>query len=164
VVEEYKEIIKAAFREFINQRILTRLDIQIQPTPKPVSETPPAYASPRDEAQSIQTTDREIAVFSWIQRRLCFMVQDQDMFELISELKYRDYQGKFVIYFRQERKGRICEYYDRDVTNDNRPYRFAFPQDITGLPRDVEVKNLNELDSFLLLAFQTRVKFLGGSN
>jgi hypothetical protein len=56
--------------------------------------------------ERILTTAIEIAVFNWTKQRLAFLVRDEALFGEIEQLEYRDYQGKFVVYYRRERKGR----------------------------------------------------------
>lgn len=82
------------------------------------------------------------------------------LFERISDLRYRDYQGKFVIYFKQERKGRICEFFDRGAPDTTAVFRFAFPQDVAGVPRELEVRSLSEIDGPLMALFRARVEVL----
>ncbi|MFG1214968.1 type I restriction endonuclease [Xanthobacter flavus] len=152
-LDEYRPVIQAAFREFINRQILHRLDL-----PKPDQAAPAAAAEPPAPmpapADAIVTTERELEVFRWVQQRLAFLVRDDALFAEIKSVDYRDYQGKFVVFYKMERKGRIFEFIESKVAPG---YRFIFPED-SGLPQgDITVQSLVEIDAPLIASFKARV-------
>lgn len=125
---EYQDLICRAFREFVNQRIFQRLDLpekEKEPekvvviAPDPVSAAGIAKA---DDA--IVTTDRELKVFDYTKRRLSFLVKDNDLFDQIDKIDHRDYKGKFVVFYKKERAGRLFEFYD----GLSPEYKFDFGQ------------------------------------
>lgn len=154
-LDEYRPIIQAAFREFINRQILHRLDL-----PKP-EQAPPADVapvSPPTPSDAIVTTERELQVFQWTLQRLAFLVRDDGLFGEIRSIEYRDYQGKFVVFYKKERKGRLFEFIETKTVPG---YRFIFPEESGLSPTDVVVQELTEIDAPLIATFKARVTSLG---
>lgn len=138
-IEGYRSIAKAAFNDVFTSNVLKRLDITPTP-PKAIprvdtlSESPssPAQALPNTSASAIVTTDAEIEAFESVRRRLAFLSSGNNaLFNSIEDVKFRDYQGKMVVFFKQERKGRLLDITEsRDGTinfwindgNENTPF------------------------------------------
>ncbi|MFS8036564.1 type I restriction endonuclease [Xanthobacter sp. AM11] len=152
-LEEYRPVIQGAFREFINRQILHRLDL---PKPEPVIPGGAGVAEPAPPPgpDPIVTTEREIEVFNWTLKRLAFLVRDDSLFSEISSIDYKDYQGKFVVFYKMERKGRLFEFMEGKAGNG---YRFIFPEESGLTPADVTVKTLADIDAPLLATFRARV-------
>ncbi len=153
-LDEYRPVIQSAFREFINRQILHRLDL-----PKPDQPTPPEPATPPPPAvpAPIDTTEREMEVFRWTLQRLAFLVRDDGLFAEIGAIAYRDYQGKFVVFYKKERKGRLFEFVESKTAPG---YRFIFPEESALAETDITVQALTEIDAPLLAAFRARVAAL----
>jgi hypothetical protein len=144
-------VIQAAFREFINRQILHRLDLPKPEQPQPVETTqpiPPAAVDP------IVTTEREMLVFKWTLQRLAFLVRDDSLFAEIAAIDYRDYQGKFVVFYKKERKGRLFEFIESKTAPG---YRFIFPEESELPQADITVSALTDIDGALLAMFKARV-------
>ena len=153
-LDEYRPVIQSALREFINRQILHRLDLPKPDQPQPAAPTPADAAPAASAPEPIVTTERELEVFRWTQQRLAFLVRDDTLFAEIAAIDYRDYQGKFVVYYRMERKGRLFEFIESRTAAG---YRFVFPEE-AGLPQaDITVQSLTEIDAPLLAAFRARV-------
>lgn len=151
-LDEYRPVIQAAFREFINRQILHRLDLPKPDQPQP-PEPPPGPQSP-PPIDAIVTTEREMQVFKWTLQRLAFLVRDDGLFAEIAAIDYRDYQGKFVVLYKKERKGRLFEFIESKTAPG---YRFIFP-DESELPQtDITVSALPDIDAPLLATFKARV-------
>ena len=111
-LDEYRELVRTAFREFINQQILQRLDIPNKDTaavvaaPQPASEAVPANVKPEER---IATTEAELEVFRWVQQRLAFLVDNDNPSREISNVSYRDYQGKFAVFYKMDGKDDFSE-------------------------------------------------------
>ncbi|WP_337996075.1 type I restriction endonuclease [Oleispirillum naphthae] len=152
-LSEYQDIVKVAFREFINLRILQRLDISTKESEK--TSTPPTTTPelPADSAPSsgIITTETEIEAFHYAKERLAFLVRDEDMFSKISEIQYRDYLGKFIVFYKKERKGRLFEFLEN---KDNHKYTFIFPD---GSEFSGDDLSSVQIDKPLLETFQKRL-------
>ena len=117
---EYQDLIRSAFRELINLRILKRLDL-------PTNEAGPVEVAPVEPSSvkaedRIVTTATELTVLNYAKRRLAFLVKDEALFGEIEQITYRDYQGKFVAYYRKERKGRLFDF----VEGESPKYKFYF--------------------------------------
>ncbi|WP_162176805.1 MULTISPECIES: type I restriction enzyme HsdR N-terminal domain-containing protein [Acidiphilium] len=150
---EFREITRSAFREFINLRILQRLDIpakdkelekSLSPTESPVSE----ITVKTDEA-SLPTAS-ELEVFNYVKRRLAFLVKENNMFEEIENIEFRKYKGKFVVFHKRERAGRLFDLYE----SKTKKYSFDFG---TGAGGETSTDNLLEIDSPLSAIFAKRV-------
>lgn len=157
-LDEYRPVIQAAFREFINRQILHRLDLPKpdQPAPAPAA---PAEA-PAPAADAIVTTERELEVFRWTQKRLAFLVRDDALFAEIAAVDYKDYQGKFVVFYKMERKGRLFEFIESRTSNG---LRFIFPEEGGLAQADITVQSLAEIDGPLLKTFCARVAAIAKS-
>jgi hypothetical protein len=151
---EYQEIIRGAFSEFINLRILRRLDLPSKESERSVLVQEPIAVEPVLPVKAedkIVTTELELEVFARIKQRLAFLVRDEALFREIEHLGFRDYQGKFVVFYRRERKGRMFDM----MEGENPRIRITFA-DGTEVTAD-KVMNLN-LDKPLLASFQKRVE------
>lgn len=60
-------------------------------------------------AERIVTTERELAVYRYICRRLAFLSTSEQQFAAIEDVKFRDYIGKFAVYYQNIRKGRLLD-------------------------------------------------------
>lgn len=120
---EYQELVRGAFREFINVHILRRLDLPSRETEK--SATTDTVVESRFQTQPVErvvTTETELAVFNFVKQRLAFLVKNEDLFREIDRIGYKDYQGKFVVFYAKERKGRIFDL----VEGDSPKFRLSF--------------------------------------
>ena len=151
---EFSDLTKSAFREFVNLKILRRLDL---PTKEIESEKPvSALETMSGEAggltlhnDGIVTTDVELSVFNFAKRRLSFLVKDELLFEEIENIAYRNYRGKFVVFFKKERSGRLFEFYE----NGKKTYRFDFGDN----GGEILTDKLADIDRLLVAAFAKRV-------
>ncbi|MGD9617287.1 MAG: type I restriction endonuclease [Alphaproteobacteria bacterium] len=149
---EYQEMVRAAFREFTNIRILQRLDLPQKETEKAekasqVAQTDGADNGPQPQTKTI-LTEVELDVFAYMKRRLAFLVKDENIFREIDNIEYRDYQGKFVVFYRRERKGRLFDFFEGGAPK----YKFLFPDGI-----EVAGDDLGAIDAPLLSIFKRRL-------
>ena len=150
---EFSELTKSAFREFVNLKLLRRLDL---PTKEIESEKPvSALETMSGEAggltlnsDGIVTTDLELSVYNYTKRRLSFLIKDESLFEEIENIEYRDYRGKFVVFFKKERAGRLFDFYE----NGKKKYWFDFGDSGGEFLTD----KLTEIDSLLMSVFSKR--------
>jgi hypothetical protein len=160
-LEDYKSIVQRAFHEFIYQNILLRLSI---PKPEPETESEsgqePKPANPERNDSKINTTETELAVFRWVQQRLAFLVRDDLLYGEIRNIGFRDYQSKFVIYYKKERKGRLFDFIEGKGDEQSPKYHFIFPDDATEGSKDISTNELKDIDIVLLASFRTRVHAL----
>lgn len=115
-IDSFREISKAAFKDVFNASVLRKLDISSSVPTAPqklVSGEAPAVASVPVEPQSekgIVTTAAELAAFESVKLRLAYLVSgDAELFKKLIKVQYRDYQGKMLVYYGMERKGRLLD-------------------------------------------------------
>ena len=63
--------------------------------------------------QRIVTSEHELAIVSYVRRRLAFLVPEEALFNAIDRVEYKDYVGKLVMYYVNESKGRLFDYIER---------------------------------------------------
>jgi hypothetical protein len=152
-LSEFRDITRSAFREFVNLRILQRLDIpakdkelekSIAPHEPAVAE---AVAKPDDV---IVPSPLELEVFHYIKRRLAFLVKEDNLFDEIDNIEHRKYKGKFVVFHKRERAGRLFDFYE----GKTKKYTFDFGQGTGG---EVPTDKLSEIDKVLASIFSKRV-------
>ena len=149
---EFTDLTRAAFREFINFRILQRLDL---PTSEIDSEktTPAAeiVALATDAGQNAELTPSpiDLKTIEYIKQRLAYLVKDDTLFREIEHLHHRKYARKLVVYYKRERAGRLLDFYEGRGGKS----MFDFGQD----GGEVKPEKLPDIDTFLLAAFKKRV-------
>ncbi len=89
-------------------------------------------------------------VFHFVKRRLSFLVKDDHLFEEINYIEYRDYKGKFVVFYKKERSGRIFDFTEGGVKR----YNFDFGDQAGGV---LSTDKLVDIDTALLTIFTKRV-------
>jgi len=152
---DFQELVGSAFREFVNVKILQRLELT-KASPSAVSTQPDPVAAnteptKNDEARLPSQTELEVAAF--VKRRLAFLVDDETLFDALEKIGYHDYQGKFVVYFQKERLGRLFDFFEGGLRGPK--YRFAFAD----IPEEVTTHKLagSVIDAPLLQVFKRRV-------
>ena len=143
-IEEYQPLLQEAFKEFINHHILKRLSLE--PEDK-VMAVPIEKASAEPVETKVIITPLERKLFSYVRQRLAFLVKDETLYAGISEIEYRDYQGKFVIFFRKERKGRLLDF----IENADGSMRVMFADG-----PDRIISDFSEIDEPLLAIYARR--------
>lgn len=149
---DFRELTRSAFREFVNLRILQRLDL---PTKEKEQEKQIVLA----EAASIENlpkaddsaavTPLEVEVFNYVKRRLSFLVREDRLFDEIDSVDQRKYKGKFVVFYKRERLGRLFDFYEGGA----KKYLFDFGQ----ADGEVSTDKLADIDKMLLAVFIQRV-------
>lgn len=158
VLDEYKPLISQAFKEYVAEQIISRLDLPKKDatdrSPVVQSTTPFPTATPAS-VDGIVTTNTERAVYDWALRRLAFLVKDDNLFREIEKIEYRDYHSRFAVFYKQERAGRLFTF---NEAKKSPIHRFEFPGSIT-----VNTDNLFDIDAPLLDSFRKAVASLGAS-
>lgn len=150
---EFQELVGAAFREFVNVKILQRLELTKAAPSTPIQPDAVSVAEAADDSHSIITTEVELHVFRFAKQRLAFLVKDERLFDAIDKVKYVDRKGKFVVYYERERRGRLFDFFEGGARGPK--YRFAFadyPEEVT---TDALVGSV--IDEPLLQVFAKRV-------
>jgi hypothetical protein len=182
LVEEHTPVVRDAMQTFLDRKILERIGfadrgdlVRVAASPAvpasteatsngasaPAVAAAPAPAVPPDNplpvpgAESIVTTETEIAVFAYVRQRLPFLIErDEALYEKLEQLYPRDYQTRFTVCYRQDRSGRLFNF--TQMTRGPK-YRFEFPDTGTVINTD----RFADIDAELLGAFMQRVKELG---
>jgi predicted type IV restriction endonuclease len=149
---EYQEMIRFAFQEFTNIRILQRLDLPQKDSDK-IDKTgqtglQEVIEIPAQTQTKTNLTGVELDIFSYVKRRLAFLIKEESVFREIDSIEYRDYLGKFVVFYRRERKGRLFDF----IEGNTPKYRFLFPDG-----NEVAGNDLSMIDGPLLMIFRKRL-------
>lgn len=100
----------------------------------------------------IVTTERELAVYAYVRRRLAFLIKEEAQFAAIEHVQYKDYLGKMRVYLARELKGRLFDYIEGADGYD----KFIFPDPIGA----IVTNNLVDIDAALRATFLTRFQTL----
>jgi len=122
---EFQDLVRSAFRAFVNEKILQRLDLSKEAAgilAVPASDVPPSEQLKAED--KITTTETELEVVAFVRRRLAFLVKEEHLFNEIGKIRFRDYQGKFVVFYDRERRGRLFDFIEG--VNRGPKYRFQF--------------------------------------
>lgn len=104
-------------------------------------------------AQRIATTEREVALFNYVRRRLAFLAADEAQFDAIEGVDYKDYVGKFAVFYDKERKGRLFDFIEGAAGYD----KFIFPEPFG----EIVTNNIVDIDEPLRAIFTARVRDMG---
>ena len=107
----------------------------------------------RQVAQRIVTTERELSMFNYVRRRLAFLVSDEAGFNAIESVGYKDYVGKFAVYYDRTQKGRLFDYIEGASGFD----KFIFPEPYG----EIVTNNILDIDEPLRAIFTARVREIG---
>lgn len=144
--ERYHSFIRVAYEEAIVRPVIEHL------RSRPVGQIDTTDAMEHAAERSV-TTDRELAVYRYVCRRLAFLVSDEPQFSAIEQVQYRDYLGKFAVFYQNVRKGRLFDF----IEGGNGYDRFVFPA-----PHGEIVTNaISDIDEPLRNVFVARIRELG---
>ncbi|MFM9848912.1 MAG: type I restriction endonuclease [Hyphomicrobiaceae bacterium] len=146
--DRYHSTIRQAYEEAIVRPVVERLQM--------TARTPSETIDPSSEvAQRGLTTDRELAVFRYVCRRLAYLVSEEHQFSAIEQVQYRDYIGKFAIFYQNVRKGRLFDF----IEGGNGYDKFIFPEPIG----EIITNNIIDIDEPLRKTFCQRIRELGAA-
>lgn len=147
---DFQELVGAAFREFVNVKILQRLELTKTIPATPTTQTDPV---PDPNPETSLPSETEMEVLAFIKHRLAFLINDEKLFDAIQRIKFTDYRGKFVVYYERERRGRLFDFSEGGARGPK--YRFSFAD----RPDDISIDKLvgSVIDQPLLQVFRKRV-------
>jgi hypothetical protein len=150
---DYITLTKSAFGEFINLRILQRLDLPAKDkeADKPLVAADVSKTDNDDNKdQEIIPSEIEIEVFEYTKKRLAFLSDTDELFSAIDFIEFKDYKGKFVVFYGKERAGRLFDLYESKEVK----YKFDFGEASGG---EITTNNLSDIDTALINTFKERV-------
>lgn len=164
MVEEHTPIIRDAAQSLLDRLILARVgfadrkDLVKMPAETAAAamptEAPAVDAAP--EESGVVTTATELEVYDYVRRRLPFLIAgDEELYQRLDNLRPVDYKTVFSVFYRQERKGKLFNFWEGKEPR----YRFEFVA--LGPGHQVQTDNLSDVDTNLLAAFKQRVQELG---
>lgn len=146
IKSRYSGLVRAAFEDALVMPVLEKLREQ----------TARALDQPEKEeetARRIITTDRELAVYRYISRRLAFLATDEHQFAAVEHIHYQDYIGKFAVYYDKRLKGRLFDFIEGRDGYD----KFVFPEPYG----EIVTNSMRDIDEPLRAIFSQRVRELG---
>lgn len=144
----YAPMIQTAFEESLIVPAIARLRAQ------GVRDCRPAVLGGRQIGQRMQAAERELAIVSYIRRRLSYLADDETLFDAVENVRAKDYLGKLSVYYDRERMGHLFDYFEGADGYD----KFVFFDPIG----EIVTNNVLEIDTALKTVFEARVNELGG--
>lgn len=166
LMEEHAPIVKEAAQALLDRKILARVgfaertdlvrvpEVVAAPVPAPEpGEVAPAPAS----GAGVVTTEVELRVLDYVRTRLPFLIAgDEELFARLGNISSVDYKTVFCVFYKQERKGRIFNFWEGRTSA---AYRFEFPAAEGNVSIDTD--NLADIDAHLLATYRRRVEEMG---
>ncbi len=143
----YGPLIKSAFDEALVMPAVQRLRTD------PTSEGKVTSLNLHQIGQRIVTSERELAIVNYVRRRLAFLVSEEALFNAIEQVEFKDNVGKLVVYYANDRKGRLFDYIEGGEGFD----KFIFPSPYG----EIVTKSVLDIDEPLKSTFSSRVRELG---
>lgn len=103
--------------------------------------------------QRIITTDRELAVYRYVCRRLAYLAADEHQFSAVERVHHHDYIGKFAVYYEKRVKGRLFDFIEGRDGYD----KFVFPEPFG----EIVTNSMRDIDEPLKAIFTQRIRELG---
>lgn len=103
--------------------------------------------------QRIVTSEHELSIVGYVRRRLAYLVREEALFSAIDRIEYKDSVGKVVVYYANERKGRLFDYIEGAEGFD----KFIFPAPYG----EIVTKSVLDIDEPLAATFAAKVRELG---
>lgn len=154
VLEENTEIVKAAFKGFIDKRILDRVGladkrlVKIEEKKEEV-DTPVVVPTPQSD---IITTDEELYAFNYAKQRLAFLVDTDELYAGIDKIEWKDFKTTFTVFYKKERSGKIFNF----IENGDGSKTFTFPM-LENQEVRCPQRKYKDIDNLLLESYKKAV-------
>lgn len=145
IVEDNTDVVKAAFKGFIDKGISDRLGLN-----KKKDEDTIKKENPVEDIKFVSdiiTTESELEAYNYIKQRLAFLVDSDELYQGIKYIEYKDFKTSFTIFYKYQRVGRICSLVEN--TNGSQTFSFSDGKEITCNNDDY-----NNLDKPLLESYE----------
>lgn len=164
MIEEHTPIIRDAAQALLDRKILARVgfaertDLVRVPEGAPAEATVAVAAEPEAASSGgVVTTETELRVWDYVRTRLPFLIAgDEELFGRLRHVASVDHKTVFCIYYKQERKGRLFNFWEG---RSPAQYRFEFPT--AEGPVNVDTDTLADIDAHLIAIFRRRVEEMG---
>lgn len=166
LIEEHRGILSEAMNTFFDKKLLERVGFaeredlvkfsnsEVRVPAESLDSTTQVADTPEIKPSNIVTTETELKVYDYVRYRLPFLIDhDEELFNKLENVYYKDFQSSFTVSYKQNRKGRLFNFRESSANQ----YRFEFP--VTG--ELIITKQLSDIDQELLFAFMARVEQLG---
>lgn len=151
VLEENTEIVKSAFKGFIDKRILDRVGLADKRLVKieEKREEPAENVSVLPIQQSdIVTTEEELRIYNYAKQRLAFLIDTDELYQGLNKVEWRDYKTVFVVFYKKERSGKLFTF----AENSDGTKSFSFPS--LGQEIDCKSNEYKKIDELLLESYK----------
>jgi hypothetical protein len=166
MIEEHTPIIRDAAQALMDRKILARVgfaertDLVRVPEGAAAEATVAVAVEPEPApapSSGVVTTETELRVWDYVRTRLPFLIAgDEELFARLRHISSVDHKTVFCIFYRQERKGRLFNFWEG---RSPAQYRFEFPT--AEGPMNVDTDNLADIDAHLIAMFRKRVEEMG---
>lgn len=151
VLDENTEIVKSAFKGFIDKRILDRVGltdkrlVKIEEKKEDVAEPSPVHSIQQSD---IVTTEEEICIYNYAKQRLAFLIDTDELYQGLNKVEWRDYKTTFVVFYKKERSGKLFAV----VENSDGTKTFSFPS----INKEIQCREgeYKDIDEFLLECYK----------
>jgi hypothetical protein len=140
-------LIRAAYEEAIVRPVLERLRAA------PDEAVVDLRNGPSPAAQHSAATDRALAIYHYVCRRLAFLVTEEHQFQAIEQVQYREFLGRLTVFYGNLRTGRLFDF----IEGGNGTDTFVFPDGMG----EIVTGNIAHIDEPLRIVFTARVRELG---
>jgi len=152
-----KQVRKGAIDRYYGPLIKTALDeALVLPAAQKLRNDPDGKTTSlnlHQIGQRIVSSEHELSIVGYVRRRLAYLVREEALFSAIERLEYKDSLGKLVVYYANERKGRLFDYIEGAEGFD----KFIFPPPYG----EIVTKSVLDIDEPLAAIFAARVRELG---
>jgi hypothetical protein len=166
MVEEHTPIVRDAAQSLLDRLILARVgfadrkDLVKVPEAATVVAVATEAPAPAPEVapgeSGVVTTETELEVYDYVRRRLPFLIAgDEELYQRLENLRPVDYKTVFSIYYKQERKGKLFNFWEGKEPR----YRFEFVA--LGPGHQIQTDTLSDIEANLVAAYKQRVQELG---
>lgn len=139
----YAPLIKSSFEEALVLPVVQRLNVA-------GASEGLASGLKLQVGQKVASSERELALFNAVRRRLAFLVQDEPLFAAIDRVGYKDSVGKITFFLDRDPDGRMFEVI-RGVGSVD---KFVFP----GQLGEIVTSDVRAIDAPLKAVFEAQVR------
>jgi hypothetical protein len=152
-----KQVRKGAIDRYYGPLIKTALDeALVLPAAQKLRNDPDGKGTSlhlHQIGQRIVSSEHELSIVGYVRRRLAYLVHEEALFSAIDRIEYADSLGKLVVFYANERKGRLFDYIEGAEGFD----KFIFPPPYG----EIVTKSALDIDEPLAATFAARVRELG---